>query len=235
MNTISLAVTVSLIPLLAVWITLFLPFKFSKVTAASIQAIAAGFLLGGVLIDLMPRVLQAGAHFSYILSFATGFVLMLILQSGSGDCCSVDMKKPLMKFLFPFSVEFFITAILIGIASSTSVSLLIILAISFGICNLVCGLSISTRLTKNQIHGGRRFLITLGLTVLFPIGSFLSSALVTYVPLERVNDLLSFAIATLLYLVIDELLPEALEVKKTRSILLLFCAITFMFLLLFLI
>lgn len=235
MGAVSLAVSVSLIPFLAVWTALFLPIRFSKTTAATIQAIAAGFLMGSVLIDLTPRILRGGVHFSYIVAFIIGFSFMLFLQREAGDCCGADTKKPLKKFLFPFCVEFFVTALLIGIASTTSAPLLIIIAISFGLCNLVCGLSISSRLTANQVSVGRRAFITLGLTSLFPIVSFLSATLVTHIPREWVHDLLSFAIATLLYLVLDELLPEALEVNKMRALTLLFSAIAFVFLLFLLI
>ena len=68
--------------------------------------------------------------------------------------------------------------------------------------------------------------------VLFPIGALLSALLASHVPIEWVNDLLTFAVATLLYLVQAELLPEALEGSKKTAIALLFSSITFIFILL---
>lgn len=216
------AILISLIPFVVVWIAIFLPIAFSKAFSSSIQGLACGFLLGGITIDLMPRVLQSGIHFSYIVSFIVGFIVMLVLQGGEGDCCNAQAKKALRKFLFPFSIEFFITGILIGIASSANFALMFVLAVSFGLCNLVCGLSISSRLTASQIFKGRRALLTLMISVLLPIGALFSSILVAYVPATWIAEMLSFAIATLLFLVLDELLPEAMSGNKTVSISLLF-------------
>ena len=235
MHTIVLAVLVSLMPLVTVWTAIFLPLRFSKGTTSLIQAVASGFLLGGILIDLMPRVLQGGVRFSYIISFIIGFVLMTFLQRKQRECCGMNTVKSMRKFIFPFLTEFFITGVLIGIASLINITLLTIIALSFGLCNFVCGLSISSRFTENQFYGVKRFKITSAITVLFPVGALLSATFLSYIPLQWVNDLLSFAIAVLLYLVLDELLPEALKINKVLSLIFLFSAITFVFLLFLLI
>lgn len=235
MNYVWLAVLVSLIPFIAVWIAVFLPLKFSKIFISAIQATASGFLLGSIILDLMPRVLQNGVQFSYIISFIIGFALMYIMQlkeSGKGCCPEKNAKNSLKSFLTSFAMEFFVTAVLIGIAVSASLTLLLIIATSFGLCNFVCGLSISSRLTALETPKEKRFGITLLLTTIFPIGALLSALLASHVPIEWVNDLLTFAVATLLYLVQAELLPEALEGSKKTAIALLFSSITFIFILL---
>jgi len=238
MNLIALAVSVSLIPFVAVWAAHFLSsLKFSKTSIALIQAIAAGFLLSSVFLDLMPRVLKTGVYFSYVIAFVVGFLLMIILERGEvGYCCEQEKsQKSLKSFLFPFAVEFFVTALLIGVAAATSISFLIIIAISFALCNFVCGLSIATRLVTTQVPTNKRYVITSMLTVLFPVVAFLSATLVSYIVTEWLNDLLSFAIAILLYLVVSELWPEAMSGNKKWSIVLMFCAMTFVFLLLYVI
>lgn len=236
MNITATAVSVSLIPFLAIWVALYLPIKFSKNTTSITQAVAAGFILGGVMTDLLPRILQDGMQLSYIISFIIGFAFMLFLQHQGGDCCDhTRAKQSLRQFLFPFYMEFLVTGVLLGIAASASAALLIIIAISFSLCNLVCSLSISSKLSTLGVNAAKRFYITASMSLILPIAAFLTATFVARLSLEWVNDLLAFAIATLLYLLLNEMLPQALETKKSRGLAIIFSSISFVFLLLFVI
>ena len=104
---------------------------------------------------------------------------------------------------------------------------------SFGLCNLVCGLSIASRLTTLNIFKAKRALIAVMLTIIFPVVALLSAMVAAYIPVVWLHDLLSFAIAILLYLVLAELLPEALAGNKKLALMVLFGAFTFIFLLFF--
>lgn len=234
MNLVIQAIGVSLIPFFIVWLAIsFTLIKFSKTVATIIQAMAAGFILGSIMIDLMPRVMHHGFDFSYIISFVIGFSFMLIIQQTGGDCCGSkgSDKKSLHTFLVPYGVEFFVTGVLLGIAAVTSTVLVIMIAISFSFCNLICSLSISARLTSKNVSRTKRTSITALLAFLLPLGALISSTTIRLIPMEWVNDLLSFAIACLLSLVLTELFPEAISVHKRRGITVVFCAMTFVFLL----
>ncbi len=236
MNNILHAVSISLIPFFIVLIAVSSSFvRFSKSVASGIQAVAAGFIIGSLMVDLMPRVMQGGYHFSYIISFVIGFVFMLSLQKGGGECCgSAKLDKPLRPFLTPFAIEFFVTGILIGIAAVTSTVLVILIALSFSLCNLICSLSIAARFSQSALSSIKRYGYALGLALLLPIGAAISSSFTHSIPLQWLNDLLSFAIACLLSLVLVELYPEAISVHKLRGVTIVFCAITFVFLMYYL-
>lgn len=208
MNTTLYAVGISLVPFLIVWVAISFTFiKFTKPIISFIQSIATGFILASIMIDLMPRVLQPSLHFSSIISFIIGFVVMLTLQTNEGNCCgNAKTPKALNSFLFPFAIEFLVTGILLGLAAVTNTILVILIAISFALCNLVCALSISSRLSQYNISRIHRTSITFLLTILFPIGALLS-------------------------LVLIELFPEAISINKRQSVLGVFCAMTFVFLL----
>jgi len=236
MNPVLLSVSIALIPFFMIWIALYIPMKISMGAKSSIQAIATGFILGSILLDLMPRVLHSGVEISYLISFIAGFLFMLLLQQLENlHPFQKGKNKPSLKsFLFPYFIEFAITGILIGVASYTSTSFLVMIAISFGLCNSVCGLSISAKFSTSHVPQKKRFGLGVLMTGTLLLGAFLCGTFVQSVPLEWIDDLLSFAIAALLFLIFNELVPMAFNLKRSRALSLIFSSISFIYLLLFL-
>ncbi|MDN3506523.1 MAG: hypothetical protein P0S96_04770 [Simkaniaceae bacterium] len=237
MDPITLALTVTLIPFFTVWTAFYLPMKVSMGTKCSIQAISSGFILGSILLDLMPRVLSSGVKISYLVSFIVGFLFMLLIQQIENIQPAKKGNKapPLNSFLFPYYIEFAITGILIGIAAHTGASFLVMIAVSFGLCNFICGLSISAKLSTSHVSPQKRFGLGVVMTGILLLGAYLSGVFVQSIPMEWINDLLSFAVAALLFLIFSHLLPMALMEKPKRSLSLIFSGISFIYLVLFLV
>ena len=71
------------------------------------------------------------------------------------------------------------------------------------------------------------------MTGILLLGAYLSGVFVQSIPMEWINDLLSFAMAALLFLIFNHLLPMALMEKPKRSLTLIFSGISFIYLVLF--
>lgn len=232
MHSIQAALYVSLIPFILVWLA-GLTIRVGKPSGFVVlltQALAAGFILASISIELMPRILQAKS-LTVAIGFALGFLLMLLIQKLGGGCGCSNKPKPLSTFLIPYAVEFFINALIIGIASATGHLTLIVIAVSLSLCCFVCGMSVSTRLFASRLSSSTRVSILLGLTLLFPIGALIGAWVMVTVPTIWLVDILSFSVAVLFYLVTVELLHESFQKKNSWVILAFFVAFLFVLML----
>lgn len=232
MHSIQTALYVSLIPFIFVWLA-GLTIRVGKPSGFIVlltQALAAGFILASISVELMPRILQAKSV-TVAIGFAVGFLLMLLIQRLGGGCGCSSKPKPLSTFLIPYAVEFFINALIIGIASATSHLTLIVIAVSLSLCCFVCGMSVSTRLFSSHLSSRIKFILLLGLTLLFPLGAFIGAWIMVTAPTIWLLDLLSFSVAVLFYLVTVELLHESFQKKNSWVISAFFIAFLFVLLL----
>jgi len=233
MSSIATAALVSLIPFAVVWLAA-LTIKIGKPSALLVlitQATAAGFILASICTEFMPRVLQSSS-ITVAIGFLLGFLLMLFVQRLGGDCCSSTAEnKPLAPFLIPYAVEFFINAVLIGIASATNHVTLVIIAISLSLCCFVCSMSVATRIFSSALEISQKFILLFAMALLFPIGTVLGAWVMVSMPSIWLIDLLSFSIAALFYLVTVELLHEAFAKKNQKAISAFFLAFLFVLLL----
>lgn len=225
------ALLISLIPLVAIWLAIFNPFlKVSQSFNAYIQATSAGFLTGSLLFELGPKLSNHGIKPQYIIAFAVGAVIILLVQGNESSCCSGNSKaKSLSGFLLPFIAEFLITGMLIGIAAVAGTTLIYIIAISFGLCNFVCGSSIASRLIHTEASLAKRFSTSVFLSSIFPIVAALTVIFVSYLTETMIGELIALALAWLLYLIVFELLPETNSLSRRTAEAVFFTGVTFVF------
>lgn len=231
MNTaLWLSVVFSFVPLCSVAAALLIPFKFSNLIISMIQSLASGFLIGGIFFELAPRILDSEIHYSLLIAFIIGFLMMHIMNAKGEDGCGDDKHQTtLTRYIFPYYIEFIITGILIGITAFTNVISLFVIALSFGLCNFICGLSIATRLSKSAIEPYQSYLLILSMLLIFPVFALLSALFIHVIPTTWLNELIAYAIAVLLYLVLNELYLDAIKVKKLLGLFIIFSTISVTF------
>jgi zinc transporter ZupT len=204
----------SLIPMLTAWlaITLTLTAKPRGIGINLIQAFSAGILLAGISAELLPKLNFHQHALPISIALLAGLGLMLLLAKLNPGCCSSKVKDaPLAPFITAFSIEFFLTGVLIVLAGSVSHMAALIVAISLSICSLVCGMTVATRFITVGHSTAQAVFQAFCMSLLFPIGGILTWALLGSLSGVGVEILIAFGVGVLLYLATADLLMAAYE------------------------
>ncbi|MFC6666989.1 ZIP family metal transporter [Deinococcus radiopugnans] len=162
-----------------------------------------------------------------VIGFVLGVGLMLAVRAlvgrlepeEEGDGAEdADAPRSATGLLAAVGIDILIDGLLIGVgfAAGERVGTLLVVALTLEL--LFLGLSVAASLGERGVSRGRSILTVSGLSLLVIVGAALGGTLLrglTGLPLEIV---LSFSAAALLYLVTEELLVEAHEVKETPLI-----------------
>jgi len=165
-----------------------------KVRSASLH-LAAGVVFAAVARELVPKVI--GEPIDLTIGFSIGVLAMLLIGKWSGK----------LGMLTAAGIDLWIDGVLIGVAFLAGEKTGILVAISLAFCALFLGLSISTTVKKK--------IAPILLAFLLPLGAICGTFFVRLLPSEYYTGTLAFGMAALLYLVTEELLKEAHEVKET--------------------
>lgn len=172
--------------------------KIKGSTRSFAQHFAAGVVFAAVARELLPKVM--GVPIDLAVGFSIGVIAMLLVGKLSGR----------FGMLTAMGIDLWIDGVLIGIAFLAGTQTGILVAISLAFCALFLGLSISSSLKK-----GRRILGPFLLALLLPLGVICATFFLGVLPKEYYFGSLAFGMAALLYLVTEELLKEAHEIKET--------------------
>jgi zinc transporter, ZIP family len=117
--------------------------------------------------------------------------------------------------LVGIAVDIFIDGILLGVgfAAGQTEGVLLCVALSFEF--LALGLVVSTELKKEEFVRKIVLLTILILSISVCIGALIGSIILNHVSKQALIGVLSFGLSALMYLVTEELLVEAHEVKDT--------------------
>ena len=193
-----------------------LVFKVGSSFISASQHMAAGVVLGALCVELVPTVLNEGAHLQVGGGFLIGLILMLIIKSITHRLEQKKQKESLpFGLVTAVSVDVFIDGLLIGIAfiSGTQAGILVGLAISLEV--FLLGVSTSATIKRRRFSTYKIVIISILTSVLIPAGGLFGTQIVSLLPSSYLTFLISFGIATLLYLVVEELLLEAHKVRDT--------------------
>ncbi|GGR74296.1 membrane protein [Deinococcus seoulensis] len=191
-----------------------------------VQHFAAGVVFAAVAGELLPEITAGHQPLGVVIGFVLGVGVMLAVRAlvgrlepeeaeTDGGAEDGDTPRSATGLLAAVGIDILIDGLLIGVgfAAGERVGTLLVVALTLEL--LFLGLSVAASLGQRGASRGRSILTVSGLSLLVIVGATVGGTLLqglTGLPLEIV---LSFGAAALLFLVTEELLVEAHEVKET--------------------
>ncbi|TSA85499.1 transporter [Deinococcus detaillensis] len=188
-----------------------------------VQHFAAGVVFAAVAGELLPQITKGHQPLGVVIGFALGVGVMLAVRALVGRLDPEEAEetdgeaapRAATGLLAAVGIDVLIDGLLIGVgfAAGERVGTLLVVALTLEL--LFLGLSVAASLGQRGASKSRSILTVSGLSMLVIVGATLGGTLLqglTGLPLEIV---LSFGAAALLYLVTEELLVEAHEIKET--------------------
>lgn len=178
---------------------------------SGVQHFAAGVVFAAVAGELLPDI-RHQSPLAVIVGFTLGTAVMLALRELNR---SISQAKGSVGLIVAVGVDILIDGILLGIGFAAGQKQGILLAIALGVEALFVGLAAGAEFGQAGMPRGRS-IVTVGLLeALLPVGATTLALLGAGLSPTVLAGLLAFGSAALLYLVIEELLVEAREMKET--------------------
>ena len=193
--------------------------------AASIQAVlqhfAAGLVFGAIAIELAPELVHSPHRVEVVAGFLVGAIFMLLvarLTTSSDHADAVASRSG--SLLFAVAVDLFIDGLLVGTAYAVGANQGVLVAIALGGCGFFLAMTTIAWLQAKGASQGKKMAVTLALMLVTAGGVYLANLFSAIFSAILVGGLrsgtLAFATAALLYLVVEELIPEAHGVADDR-------------------
>jgi ZIP family zinc transporter len=190
--------------------------KPSEKVLAVFLGLAAGIMLGVVVMDLIPSALSEGSVLTTIMGVIAGIVLLKILSSTlNAIYChksSLSNTSYLRKMGYLIAIGIALhdlpegIAIAAGFSATTQLGWM--LAVAIGLHNIPEGIALAAPLWMSGLKPFRIILIAAFVTIFTPIGTFLGLLLVNLSP-SLIAFLLALAGGAMVYIVFKEIIPEA--------------------------
>lgn len=182
---------------------------------AAIQHFAAGIVFAAVSLELLPKE-RTEAALPVVIGFALGIALMIAIRSAAETMEARDQARRLpMGLLLVTGVDLLIDGLVLGIAFAAGEKAGILLAAALTLEVLFLALSVSGALAKAGTSRALAMAVPAGLALLLCVAAVASRLLFGALSPFTFAILLGVGIVALLYLVTEELLVEAHEVKET--------------------
>jgi ZIP family zinc transporter len=178
-----------------------------------LQHFAGGVVLAALTTELLPQVMHRHAPFSAAVGFVIGTGLMLAIRGFFGD--EQDAKEGEAEgevtgsMVVAVGIDLLIDGFLIGLGFAAGARTGLLLTFALGLEVLFLGLS------TTGSRPARTMLRMMGYALVLVIGAVAGAALAGKLNDEMMEGALAFGAAALIYLVTEELLVEAHEVKET--------------------
>lgn len=185
---------------------------------SALQHFAAGVVFSVAAVELLPEIRKQHHPLEVVVGFTLGIMLMLALRSLTAQW---ENKATEGSGTFPFSLfaavalDVLIDGFLIGIGlrAGRKEGLLLTIALTTEFVSL--GLALMLELLERPVSRLRAFRLVLAVCLLVVVGAVGGTSLLAELSPDIVQMSLSAGLAALLFLVIEELLVEAHEVKET--------------------
>ncbi len=191
-----------------------------------VQHLAAGVVFAAVAGELLPEITAGGQPLGVVIGFALGVGVMLAVRALVERLAPEDAEQGTEEtgeatpraatgLLAAVGIDILIDGLLIGVgfAAGERVGTLLVVALTLEL--LFLGLSVAASLGQRGVSRRQSILTVSGLSLLVIVGATLGGTLLQGLSGLGLEIVLSFGAAALLYLVIEELLVEAHEVKET--------------------
>ncbi len=181
-----------------------------KKFVAGLQHFVAGIVLAAVAIELLPEILGKGSVWSIGLGFAVGVIFMLLLHEGVHYLAHSDQgKKGLpLGMIAGVGIDFLMDGILIGVSFLVGMQSGILIAVSLSLCAFFLNLSVGTTMIKKEITKRKQLITILIVAAMLPLGALIGGGILSHLPSSIMQEVLSFGVAALLFLAVEELLVE---------------------------
>ena len=181
---------------------------------------AAGVVFSVVAVELLPDIVKEHSPVEVAIGFTLGVVAMLLVKSFSekieakGGESALESALP-MGLLVALGIDLLIDGLLLGVgfAAGNKEGVMLSIALAFEVFALGLAVSLTFRARRITAKKNLGILTVLGLT--FFVGAVLGITMLSSLSHEKLEMVLSFGLAALLFLVTEELLTEAHEEKET--------------------
>ena len=184
---------------------------------SSLQHFAAGVVFSVVGVELLPDILRQHNPVPVVIGFTLGIAALLALRAfgPSEESLKRNPGRLPTSFLFAMGVDIFIDGFLIGIGFAVGAKEGKLLGFAIMIELLSLGLATVATLTQATIPAKRAALVTSAVASVILVGAGLGGSVLRGLSHTGIEAVLSFGLAALLFLVVEELLVEAHVVPET--------------------
>lgn len=182
----------------------------------AIQHFAGGLILSAVAAEIIPELIDDKDYIPQLIGFAFGIGLMISVQS-FGRQVGSDPSKSLLAKLTVRGIPIFLDGLLVGIALAAGLGAFVI-TFAISIEQVFVGLAAAAALLRFQLSKQRLFLLILLLAAVFAAGSWLGYQVIAQAGHLALDTALAMATATMLFVVIEEMLRDAHENNQAESV-----------------
>ena len=192
----------------------------SNVWRSVIQHFTSGVVFAVVAADLLPDIIKSHEIYEVSIGFSCGVILMLFIRTYAEKIEAEQHNHSQMPItmLGAVGVDVIVDGFLIGISFAANEQAGQFLTIALGLEMFSLGLALSVSLSQTQFHKMISILIIILLASIVVISAILSHLLIQFIPDNSIPMLLSFGLASLLYLVTEELLHQAHQLPDNTYI-----------------
>ncbi|WP_293914333.1 transporter [Deinococcus sp.] len=183
-----------------------------------VQHFAAGVVFAVVAGELLPEITKGHQPLGVVIGFTLGVGVLLAVRQFAERLERRSGSQGESGLIAAVATDVLIDGLLIGVgfAAGTRVGVLLIVALTLEL--LFLGVSVASSLGQSGQPRRRIILTVVGLSLAVIVGSLLGGTLLQGLSGLALEIVLSFGAAALLFLVTEELLTEAHEVKETPLI-----------------
>lgn len=188
-------------------------FKPSDQLSSITQHFAAGVVFAAVAKELVVKLGAQHNLYSLIIGFITGISTILLAKFIS-EKLEQKGNQFALGFIVSIFIDVFIDGLLIGIAFLAGEKGGVLITIALSIELTFLGLVTSATLNNKTISKWVQLCLIVFLAFTVPLAAFLGLTLFRHISPLFMNGVVAFGTSALLYLVTEELLVEAHEVKE---------------------
>ena len=180
-----------------------------------VQHVAAGLVFAAASLELLPDLVREHSQAGTVIGFVAGVAVMLLLGRMSDHYEAVGGQRAAFGVVTLIAFDVLLDGVLMGVAFSEQArqGRILTIALTFELAFL--GLSVATALQTAGASRRRVAAVTAGIAIALPVGALLGIGPLASLPVTPFAAVLAFGTVALLYLVTEELLAEAHEVKDT--------------------
>jgi ZIP family zinc transporter len=180
-----------------------------------VQHVAAGLVFAAASLELLPDLVREHSRVGTVIGFVAGVVAMLLLGRMADRYEAAGGPGGAIGVVALIAVDVLLDGILMGVAFSEQArqGRILTIALTFELAFL--GLSVATALQAAGANTRRVVAVTAGIAMMLPVGALLGVGPLATLPVTPFAAVLAFGTVALLYLVTEELLADAHEVKDT--------------------
>ena len=183
--------------------------------------LAAGVIFAVVAVELLPSIMRSHHLLGWIIAgFGIGVLVMLGVRwlNRRAEVKEEQEKRWPVGLLAGAAVDQIVSGILLGVGIAAGAHVGALLSFSMAVEDLSFGLAVATTLGRVGASRPQTIGVTTALGLLFVLVTVAGAILLGGLPRAIIVLLLSFGSAALLYVVTEQLLVEAHDVKKAQHL-----------------